>query len=112
MVIEKFDPLKGNCFQIINEKGTVVSKKYEPKISNFEVLRLLIDNNENLKVVIVHGEVARRELGVPPMEKNVAHYPKALGRLLLPKGVAVYLTVNFVNISYAELDHICSEMHL
>ena len=87
--------------------------KKESRTSNIEVLRLLIDNNENLKVVIVHGREAQCQLGVPPTkQEGVALYPASLGRLPLPKGVAVYPTVHFIFIKFCVLEHICSEKGL
>ena len=59
------------------------------------------------------GKEAQRQLGVPPTkQEGVALYPASLGRLPLPKGVAVYPTVHFVLIKFCVLDHICSEKGL
>ena len=87
--------------------------KKESRTSNIEVLRLLIDNNENLKVVIVHGKKAQCQLGVPPTkQEGVALYPASLGRLPLPNRVRLYLTPDFSRIGYDELDRLCSEKGL
>lgn len=61
---------------------------------NISLLQILIEFNENLKSIIVHGDEAQT----------------FLDRLTLPEGVLLYLTRHFRVESYDEIDRICADI--
>jgi hypothetical protein len=64
------------------------------RVSNDDLLRLLIKNMPHLKAVIAHGD----------------HVKDFMGRANLPNNLAVFRTKHFRFVSYREVDEICQQV--
>jgi hypothetical protein len=63
-------------------------------VPNYDLLNVLISNNDNLKAIIAHGKYAKNYLD----------------RATIPDGITTYTTAHFRSLKYEEIDRICAEI--
>lgn len=81
MIVEKYDPLKGERFQVLDEKGIIVNKEYEPKLKDADLIGFY-------KYMII-SRVADEKAFAMQREGRMGTYPPLKGHEAVQVGSAM-----------------------